>query len=84
MSDTRPYPELLTEAESQELLTMAENLWAYLQSNNLGGYSSGNRPFYIEWKFREIVEQFGRRDTGLQWSKNQLDAHPDKPEKNDE
>ena len=74
----RPYPELLSETEQSEILARAEQLWADLQANNLGGYSDGNRPFYILNEFRRIIEGYGHRDTGLQWSKNDLDAHPDK------
>jgi hypothetical protein len=70
----RPYPELLTSDESRALLTAAENLWEDLQKNNLGGFSGVNRPFYILHKFRRVIEKFGHRDTGLQWSKNDLDT----------
>lgn len=71
---TRPPPELLSTEESKELLTKAEGLWRDLQENNLGGFSGINRPFYILHAFRSVIEQFGHRDTGLTWSKNDLDA----------
>lgn len=74
----KPYPELLTQAEEEKMLAYAERLWADLQKNNLGGFSDGNRPFYILHDFRRIIEEFGHRDTGLQWSKDMLDAHPDR------
>jgi len=79
-TDQRPYPELLTSDESKTLLTMAEQLWSDLQANNLGGFSSGNRPFYILWKFKTVIEQFGHRDVGQSWSKNDLDEHPERPQ----
>lgn len=79
MTDKRPYPELLTDSESKQLLSMAEMLWDDLQSNNLGGFSGINRPFWILAEFKRVIEEFGHRDVGLTWSKNQLDAHPDKP-----
>lgn len=72
--EVRPYPELLSATEGKELLGLAEELWSDLQRNNLGGYSGINRPFYILNEFRRVIEQFGRRDVGLHWSKNDLDA----------
>lgn len=77
---TNPYPELLSKEEAKALLAKAENLWADLQANNIGGYSGINRPFWILNHFKEVIEEFGRRDVGLSWSKNALDAHPDKPQ----
>lgn len=74
MSAQRPYPELLDNEENRSLLTAAEHLWSDLQGNNLGGFSGINRPFYILHEFRRVIETFGHRDTGLQWSKNDLDA----------
>lgn len=79
MTDERPYPELLDSDEAKALLSEAEMLWSDLEANNLGGFSNGNRPFYIVWKFKQIIEEFGNRDVGLKWSKDQLDAHPDRP-----
>lgn len=70
----RPYPELLSSDESSALLKQAEELWSDLQSNNIGGFSGVNRPFYILHEFRRVIETFGHRDTGLKWSKNDLDA----------
>lgn len=75
----RPYPELLDDDESRAILKLAEDLWADLQTNNLGGFSGINRPFWILAHFKQVIEKFGHRDVGLNWSKNQLDAHPDKP-----
>lgn len=80
MAEERPYPELLDDDESRALLKLAEDLWADLQTNNLGGFSGINRPFWILAQFKHAIEEFGHRDVGLKWSKNQLDAHPDKPE----
>lgn len=73
----KPFPELLTEEERAKLLFIAETLWRDLEGNELGGYSGVNRPFYILWKFKEVIEEFGHRDVGLTWSKLALDAHPD-------
>lgn len=72
----RQYPELLSGEEQTELLKWAEYLWMDLQKNNLGGFSGVNRPFYIVGEFRRVIEHFGHRDTGLKWSKNDLEAHP--------
>lgn len=79
----RDYPELLSEDERRAILQDAERLWKDLQSNDLGGYSGVNRPFYILHAFKEIIEKYGRRDVGLTWSKNALDAHPSQPQPND-
>lgn len=73
----RPYPQLLSADEERDLLTQAEQLWADLQANNIGGFSDGNRPFHIVWAFKTVIEKFGNRDVGLKWSKDQLDVHPD-------
>ena len=79
MTNERPYPELLSSEEAKELLSIAENLWTDIQEDELGGYSGVNRPIYIINSFKAVIEQFGRRDVGQHWSKNQLDAHPEKP-----
>jgi hypothetical protein len=80
MSDL-PYPELLTDDERASILRDAEHLWADLQANNLGGFSGGNRPFYILHAFKLAIEKYGHRDVGLNWSKNDLDASlPSPPE----
>lgn len=73
----RPYPELLSEAERKALLNTAEELWRDLQENQLGGYSGINRPFWILNYFKQMIEKYGRRDTGYRWTPNQLKAHPD-------
>lgn len=70
----RPYPKLFDQSEAKALLVRAENLWSDLQANNLGGFSGINRPFYILHEFRKVIEEFGNRDVGLAWSKDQLDA----------
>lgn len=70
----RPYPKLLSESEGKALLEKAEQLWRDLQENNLGGFSGINRPFYILHEFRRVIEEFGGRDVGLHWSKDQLEA----------
>lgn len=80
MSDGKPYPELLTEDERKSILKEAEQLWSDLQANNLGGYSGGNRPFYILHAFKLAIEKYGHRDVGLSWSKNDLDAAPPSPQ----
>ena len=74
MTETRPYPDLLSDDEAKALLKAAEMLWSDLQENNLGGFSGINRPFYILHEFRRVIEGFGKRDVGLNWSKDQLDA----------
>lgn len=71
MADRAP-PELLDAHEQRELLTMAENLWCDLQANNIGGFSDGNRPFYIVHEFKRVIEKFSARDVGLNWTYNQL------------
>jgi len=73
-SESRVAPELLSDDESRALLREAEMLWEDLQVNKLGGFSGINRPFYILSVFKRVIEQFGRRDVGLHWSKNDLDA----------
>lgn len=70
--DGRTYPRLLSEDEKKSLLEKAENLWRALEENNLGGFSGINRPFLILNEFRETIEQYGCRDTGLTWSANDL------------
>lgn len=78
--EIRPYPELLSDLEKKLLLAKAEHLWERLQENQLGGFSNGNRPFYILHEFKEVIELFGNRDVGLSWSKNDLDNHPAPPQ----
>jgi hypothetical protein len=77
MIDQRPFPELLDDDERKALLSRAfEQLWA--EGGQLRRiFERINRPFYIVSEFRRVLEEFGHRDTGLDWSKNQLDAHPD-------
>lgn len=76
----RSYPQLLDSNEQRKLLKMAEDLWTDLQGNNLGEFSGMNRPFYILHEFKRVIEQFSDRDVGLNWSKDQLDNHPEKPQ----
>lgn len=78
----RPYPRLLSDDEKKALLQKAENLWEALQQNNLGGFSGINRPFFILNEFKDIIEEYGGRDIGLQWSYNDLKrAVPTPPKK---
>lgn len=77
MTDVRPYPKLLDKEESKRLLTISENLFDDLMQNNLGGYSGVNRPFWILYHFKQVIEEFGHRDVGQNWSLNALEAHPD-------
>lgn len=77
---TRPYPDLLSEAERKDILSDAEGLWRALEANNLGGFSGHNRPFYILHAFKQVIEKYGKRDVGLTWSKNALDAAAPSPE----
>ena len=65
--------KLLTNEEKQDLLKHAENLWRTLEENDLGGFSGINRPFWIVGVFREIIEEFGNRDTGLNWSNDDIE-----------
>lgn len=74
MTETRPYPDLLSDQERRDLLTRAERLWRALQENDLGGFSSGNRPFYILAEFEAVIEAFGHRDIGQTWSNNELEV----------
>lgn len=75
----QPYPQLLTAEEKKRIQAKAESLWADLEANQLGGYSDCNRPFWIAHIFQQVIEEFSSRDTGLHWSRDQLDAHPEKP-----
>ena len=75
----RAAPNLLSNDEERGILADAEQLWADLQSNNLGGYSGINRPFYILYEFKRVIEKYGNRDVGLTWSKDDIDALPSKP-----
>lgn len=76
-------PELLSAEEREHLLADAEWLWKRLEANDIGGFRGANRPFYILHAFKEVIEKYGRRDVGLGWSKNDLDAlaepAPDQP-----
>lgn len=67
------YPELLTIDEKKDLLLEAEILWRDLQENKLGGYSDGNRPFFILHQFKRVIEKYGHRDVGLTWSNDDLE-----------
>lgn len=75
----RKPPELLTEEERKEILAEAELLWKDLQENKLGGFSDGNRTFYILHVLKWTIEKYGRRDVGLTWSKNELDTLSTRP-----
>lgn len=68
----REYPELLTAEEQKQIRKEAEALWRDLQGNKLGGYSDENRPFYILHVLQNAVEKYGKRDTGLTWSPDEL------------
>ena len=70
----KPPPQLLTREEEKLLLSRAEELWRDLQANNLGGFSGINRPFYIVFEFKRIIEELGNRDVGLTWTYEQLKA----------
>lgn len=74
MTDQKHTPDLLSEVERKQLLADAEWLWRRLEANDIGGFSGINRPFYILHAFKEVIEKYGRRDVGLSWSKNDLDA----------
>lgn len=70
----RPYPQPLTKDEEARLLARAEQLWRDLERNQLGGYSGINRPFWIVGEFKVAIEEFGNRDIGWRWSKNERAA----------
>lgn len=70
-----PGLELLSDEERRALLTRAENLWRALEGNNLGGFSDQNRPFYIVNAFREVIEDFGKRNTGYRHTGLEIEAH---------
>lgn len=73
-NEHRPYPELLSADEQAALLSRSEELWRRLEANDLGGFAGINRPFWILAEFKSVIEQFGHRDVGLKWSKDDLDA----------
>lgn len=73
MVEERAPPDLLSPDESKGLLLEAEELWRDLQKDELGGFSGINRPFWILFHFKRVIEKYGRRDVGLNWSKNDLD-----------
>lgn len=70
-----PDLDLLSADEKKALLKKAETLWKALQTNELGGFSDQNRPFYIFNIFQEIIEDFGHRNTGYRHSQNDVDKH---------
>lgn len=74
MSERREYPRLLSEEENAGMLRDAETLWRELQRNDLGGFSGGNRPFWILYAYKTVIEKYGKRDVGLTWSKDELEA----------
>lgn len=71
MTDREP-PKLLTKEETADMLKEAEHLLKDLLENNIGGYSGINRPFYILNAFERMIEKYGNRDVGLNWTYNQL------------
>lgn len=70
-----PGLDLLSNDEQRTLLTKAENLWRRLQKNDLGGYSDGNRPFYIFEMFKEVIEDYGKRDIGQRYPVGNIERH---------
>lgn len=74
MTDSRPLPDLLSSDERNALKAQAEQVWRDLQENNLGGFSYGNRPFWLMHQFELVIEKYGRRDIGLCWSPLQINA----------
>ena len=71
----REAPELLNADEQRGLLAEAEQLWRDLETNELGGFSGHNRPFWIMHQFKRVIEKYARCDVGLDWSKNELPNH---------
>lgn len=71
---TLPKVNLLSAQESAALLKLAEETWTDLQANNLGGFSDGNRPFWLLHAFKQVIETFGGRDVGLHHSQDELEA----------
>lgn len=72
MIDTRTPPDLLSAEEQRALLTDAEQLWRDLEGNQLGGFSNINRPFWVLFAFKQVIEKYGRRDVGLKWAQDDL------------
>ncbi len=68
----RPYPKLLSDDEKKSLLEKAERLWDDLQEDKLGGFSGINRPLWIVGEFKQVLEEYGKRDVGLEWSVDDL------------
>jgi len=65
-------PELITREEHDWLLKLSEHLVKDILEDKLGGYSGINRPFHAFHVIRVAIEKLGHRDTGLQWSYDQL------------
>lgn len=74
----REMPKLLTKEETADMLKEAEWLLKDLLENNLGGYSYGNRPFYILHAFKRMIEKYGNRDVGLTWTYDELTTEKEK------
>lgn len=73
--DIIPDLDLLSTSERADLLKKAEGLWDRLQSNDIGGYSDANRPFYILACFRDVIEDYGKRNTGWHHSFEAIEKH---------
>lgn len=71
---TRPPLQLLSKEERLSILSEAEQLWSDLETNDLGGFSNINRPFWILFAFKQVIEKYGNRDVGLTWSQDDLKA----------
>lgn len=66
--------DLLSSQEGAALFKYAEETWSDLKNDDLGGFSGGNRPFWLLHAFKQVIETFGRRDVGLHHTQNELEA----------
>ena len=73
MTQTTKNVAPLTLDEQKELLRFSEAVWKDLSDNNLGGYSGINRPFYLCWMFREVIEKYRNRNLGSNLTREQLE-----------
>ena len=66
--------KLLTKDEHASIQKFAEDVWVALEENELGGYSGINRPFYLIWMFKKVIEKYGDRNIGLTLTADEVDA----------
>lgn len=66
--------DLLTVDEEKLLLIKAEYLFEDIIENRPGGLSGVNRPFSIKAYFKEVIEDFGKRNIGYRMNKYEIEA----------